>query len=276
LSRAVALGGAATLVLLPWLRELWLQRQREPTFTLAAPLTLERAAEVVRAPGMWGISYFFDQEWSSFLTSAWGPAHFEALSTSSTFLWAATATLGVLVGLASSRRRLALFTLLVAIAYPVFYASRGIPIQPHYQFPTGWVPLVGVALVLSSPLALLRRAAVVAMLLVATWQLDFIHRWKAWIASREGTRGPHFGVPIREQQRIVEEVCARPGAVWVSLEIVAFAPSFEFLASTLPDCAPRVRWCGAGRGCAPSPGEPVARVRYAAAEGARLAVSFSP
>lgn len=277
LSRALALGTSALVVLAPWLYELWLQRDAQPTFSHGTPLTLERALEVFRAPGVEGISYFFDHEWPLFLASPFGPPAWAPLSAISTGLWVALVLAGLLLALATPSRRLALTALATLVAYPVFYASRGIPVQPHYQFPTGWAPLVTVAVLLTSRFVTVRRVTLVVVLLLSAWQLDFVRRWTGWIAGREGTRGPHYAVTLREQQRVVDAICAKPGPVVVSLEIVAFAPSFEFLAAGVPGCAPtRVRWCGAGRGCAGvRPDETVARVGYAAAEGARLGVSFS-
>lgn len=275
--RAAVLGAAATLVLTPWLLDLWRQRGQTGNFSHAATFTLERALEVFRAPGSAGIEYFFDREWSAFLSSAHAPLGWQALAPLTQVLWVLLGLGGLVTGLRGGHRRIAAIGLATLVAYPLFYAWRGIPMQPHYQFPTGWAPVLGAALLLASPSRPLRGLALVAVLLVSAWQVDFVVGWRAWIAERVGTRGVHYAVPLGEQTRVVAAICEHgAGPAVVSLEIVGFPSSFEYLDSISPSCAHRrVRWCAAGRQCAaPGSDELVARVRYAESEGARLVVTY--
>lgn len=278
LGRLVALSTTAALVLTPWLLELWQQRGQPGNFGAPSPLSLERALEPFRGPGTWGIQYFFDGDWAAFLASPQAPLGWSTLGQGSRWAWVALGLGGLIAGLGGPHRRLALLALATICAYPAFYAWRGIPIQPHYQFPTGWAPVLGGLLLLASPQRWLRSAALGVCLLLAAWQLSFVASWRSWIAARGGTRGVHYAVVLGEQARAVSTLCLHAeGPLVVSLEIAAFPPSFEYLASTTPACAARqVRWCGAGRGCAPpAPEETVGWVRYAESAGARLAVTFS-
>lgn len=278
LARAVTLGLAALVVLTPWLRELWAQRGAQGRFAHGAPLTLDRALEPFRGPGAWGIDYFFDGEWGSFLASPEGPWAWGVMGPLSRWGWVGLGLGGLLLGLRGERRRHAALGLAALLAYPLFFAVTGVPVQPHYQFPTGWIPLLGVGLLLAAPWPWLRAVTVALSLLLAGWQLDLIAGWRRWIAQREGTRGVHYAVTLREQRRVVAEICGHgQGPVVVALQIVAFSPSFSYLASTEPSCAGRaLRWCGPDRGCSdPVPDETIAVVRYAEAEGARLSVGFS-
>jgi hypothetical protein len=275
--RAAVLGVAGALVLTSWLLDLWRQRGQTGNFSRAAAFTLERALEVFRAPGSAGIEYFFDRDWLAFLASAHAPLGWQALAPLTQGLWVLLGLGGLLTGLRGAHRRIAAIGLATLVAYPLFYAWRGIPIQPHYQFPTGWAPVLGAALLLASPSRALRSLALGVVLMVSAWQMDFVAGWRGWIAERVGTRGVHYAVPLGEQTRVVAEICEHGrGPVVVSLEIVGFPPSFEYLGSLSPSCAQRrVRWCGIGRACAePGSDELVARVRYAESEGARLVVTY--
>ena len=277
IGRAAGLGAAAVLVLTPWLLDLWPQRGQASKLGHASVLTLERALEVFRAPGSAGIEYFFDREWPAFLASSHAPFGWNVLAPVTQVLWVLLGLGGLLAGLRGERWRLAVIGLATLVAYPLFYAWQGIPMQPHYQFPTGWAPVLGAALLLASSRRALRRLALVAVLLISVWQLDFVAGWRGWIAEREGTRGVHYAVPLGEQTRVVAAICAHgAGPVAVSLEIVGLPASFEYLTSIDPSCARReLRWCGLGRACAePGSQEMVARVGYATGEGARLAVTY--
>ena len=276
--RATGLGMVAVLVLTPWLLDLWQQRGQAGKYTQATTFTLERALEVFRAPGTAGIEYFFDREWSAFLASTHAPLGWHAFAPLTQVLWVLLGLGGLLMGLRGEHRRLAVIGLATLIAYPLFYTWRSIPMEPHYQFPTGWAPVLGAALLLASPSRVLRSVALVAVLLVSAWQVDFVAGWRGWLAERVGTRGVHYAVPLGEQTRVVEEICEHDaGPVVVSLELAGFPASFEYLDSLSPACARRkIRWCGTGRACAqPGSDELVARVRYADSEGARLAVTYS-
>ena len=278
LYRATAMGAAAGLVLMPWLRDFWRQQGQTSTFNHAANVTLDHALEVFRAPGTAGIEYFFDREWSVFLASQHAPLAWSALAPITQILWVLLGLGGLLAGLRGKHRRVAVIGLLTLVAYPLFYGWRGIPIQPHYQFPTTWAPVLGAALLLASPNRALRGLAFAAVLLISTWQIDFVAGWRAWIAERVGTRGVHYAVPLGEQTRVVTAICQHSTEpVVVSLDLVALPGSFEYLNSINPACTQRqVRWCGAGRACAePGPNELVARVGYAGSEGARLAVTYA-
>ncbi len=278
LRRLTLLGAAAAVVLSPWLLELWRQRGQPGNFGTPAVYSLERMLEVFRGPGVVGIDYFFDGDWASFLGSPHAPLGWVPLSKLSQGLWVLLGAGGLLASLAGRHRRRALFGLATLALYPMFYAWRGIPIQPHYQFPTGWAAVLGAALLMGSPRRWLRGVALGAVLLLAGWQLHFVAGWRSWLAERSGTRGVHYGVPIGEQARVVAAICAHgSGPLVAELQLVAFTPSFAYLASVTPACRTRqVRWCGADRGCAPPRAdETVALVHYAENEGARLDVAFS-
>lgn len=279
-ARSTAVVAPALLVLLPWLRQFW---SHGPGTSAGASmgLTAARFLESFRAPGVAGVDYFFDEDWTAFLSSSYAPSPTEHLITVSALVWIILGLVGLLAAWRSPigrMRRIALCGLASLLIYPVFYAAVGVPMEPHYQFPTGWVPLAAAGFLIGAPTAWLRRATTVLLLILAVWQLTFIAGWRDWIHTRDGTRGPHYAVALIEQERTVATVCRHSSQPsFVTLDVIAYSHSFDYLSSVALGCRGlSVHWCGTfNEDCRdPLPGEAVARVTYAEDVGAALKVTW--
>lgn len=276
-SRVIALAVPAGIVMLPWLLSLAITPRYEGVSGRGTGLTLEWMLEAFRAPGTAGVEHFFDAEWDAFASSASSLPGLDLLLVASPVLWVGLGLGGLILGARGARprvRQLALCGVANLFLYPVFYVVRGAQVQPHYQFPTGWIAVAGVAVLLAASNPRIRRATVSLTLALAVGQLLFIASWRDWIDDRGGTRGVNYAVPLGEQARTVEEVCeTATGPVVVSLDVVAFPVSFEYLTATSSVCAEDVRWCPPRSDCArPRPGEQPILVRYAESAGAHLEV----
>lgn len=277
-TRGLVLAIPLMVILLPWLLTLGASTGYEGNLEPGTGLTLEWMLEPFRAPGTAGVEHFFGGEWDTFASSASVPPGLDILFVVSPMLWVGLGLGGLILAVRQGRPRLRLLALCgfanLAL-YPAFYALLGTRVEPHYQFPTGWIAVAGVGVLLAASSRRIREATLVLVLVLAVGQLLFIASWRDWIDERGGTRTANYAVPLGEQLHTVEEVCtSATGPVAVELDILTFPVSFEYLSSITPACSRHgVRWCPPRSDCAlPRPGEQSMRVRYAESRGARLEV----
>lgn len=242
------------------------------------------ALEPARVATTWGIEYFFDDDWGDFL--AWlgaggsllpaGPAVAVGL--------AAVTLLGLVAALRSPdprARRLGRLGLLTWLIAPLVLATRTLLRHPHYQFGTWWLVPVGLA----AALAWLRardpragRAGAAALWLLAGLQCAFIGAWGGYVDERVGTRGLHYGTPLREQQVVMEALCRQPGTrLTLRNDTALFRRPLVYWSRVLPECrGKQVLVCGGGARAGflacPEPGAEDVRARlvYARDKGGAL------
>jgi hypothetical protein len=232
----------------PYLR--FLARGPMPQMPAGARLTLESfmacLLEPLRVATTQGIDYFFDADWLSFVESAGVIGHLPEYSSKQ---WAVLVLLLVALIWTSmkgvrSQRRFARFTVAFWIGYAAFLAQRNLGVHPHYQFPSWWVTLVGVAAVLSR-LALrdrgLYRFGLGMVWGLAILQMVFVVEWMSYIRQRGGTRGIHYGSTLAGQTTAVRSACSRKGdRINLQPHVTVFGDSIEYLASALKECDGKV------------------------------------
>jgi hypothetical protein len=221
-----------------------------------------------------GFEYYFDDNWSDFLSWLGAPSAVSALSSIGFWLVLAITALGLgfeLVRGGPEERRLVVPAIFLWPGYALLYASRHLDAHPHYQTVTYWVVLVGIAGALRffrsrRPLAIATGAVLALLVLV---QAGFIAAAMRYLDVRGGTTGKHYSIPVREQARWLEQACTLPGRLlWISDEVLIFPQSLEYLASIEPRCeGKRLLFCYPG-GC-PKNGS-VAILRYAHFPGGAL------
>jgi hypothetical protein len=277
-----ALGLAAGLVLLPYLRAL----AHEPS--AAAPLApvsvlarLARTVEALVAPfaqtaGL-GLDYFLDVDAARFSSETAAGRALPVVGPVVTAVVAAGALLGLLRGLRAvspGLRRVARLGLWTWVLHAAFLGLLALPAEPHYQQPALWIPAAGWAIAVSTLWPVRRHAAEVLAglaLAVGLWGLWVQREWMGWIRENGGTRGIHYGLTVGAQRRALAEACAAPTpGVALQTLVIVFPQSLRSLARTEPACREhRVEVCGPS--CPPLPrGWTAETLRYAG-HGARLA-----
>jgi hypothetical protein len=280
LGRAVPMAAAMLIVNVPYLVHLANQRAPHLPRGRTDIAFTERLLQTARPASLWGIECFFDDSWADFVQwLGWGKdlAVFELITLGACV---AVGIVGLVVGLRSGnleRRRVLALGALTAILYPAFYASRGLELQPHYQFPTGWVVPLGLASLLAWTRTKPTPWAIPPWILtwgLAALQLVFIVGWMSYIRVRGGTHGIHYSTPVSLQEEAVRQICEAPEKiVVVENQTALFPTSIQYLAEIEPRCAGKViRLCF--RACPPTPAD-VRRMRigYVAPYGGALAVN---
>ncbi len=274
------MAAAMLIVNIPYLAHL----ARQPAPQLPAGRTdiafTERLLQTARPASPWGIEYFFDDSWADFAQwLGWGKdlAAFELIALGACVV---VGIVGLVVGLQPrklERRRVLALGILTAIVYPAFYAYRGLDLQPHYQFPTGWVVPLGLASLLAWTKAKPTPWEIPPWILswgLAAVQLLFLVGWMSYIRVRGGTHGIHYSTPVSLQEKAVRKICEAPEKIIVVENQTALFPaSIQYLAEIEPRCAGKiVRLCF--RTCPPTPAD-VRRTRigYLAPYGGALAVN---
>jgi hypothetical protein len=274
LLNGLLVGVPMVLVNVPWLSVFLTEPEGPPV--PPAVLTASAWLEVFRAPSAARLGYFFDQEWSA--------AHITPLTeVGDEWLLIALATvtiLGLLVALSRSDARVfGLMGAAVIVGYPVFYARRALVLQPHYQFPTGWVTIAAVAVLLTAwkwrgdrvgvPLTALGVSTIV---LLGTFQTSVLLRWRDLVHTNGGTRGIHYAAVLSEQLKVRDDLCALPGGSWVVFsETTLFPVALEYHLQQDERCQDkRFSLCGYGRACQPLPGASIARVTWGEAAHLRV------
>ncbi len=268
-------GVPMVLVNVPWLSVFL----KEPDGPPVQPVALTASAwlEVFRAPSAARLGYFFDAEWpTAHLTPL------DAVGDEWLLIGIATITIGgLLVALLRDEARLfALMGAAVIVGYPVFYARRALVLQPHYQFPTGWVTVAAVAVLLTAwkwrrdRLGVgLTALGVATVLGLGTFQTSVLLRWRELMHANGGTRGIHYASLLSEQLQVSDQLCALPAGQWaVFSQTTLFPVALEYHLRLDPRCQDKhFTVCGYGRGCQPAPGSQVASVSWG--EGAHLRVN---
>jgi len=285
LAFAATAGVAALLVTSPYLRFL----AGSPLAARGAvPLDVRTlgayALEPARVATVWGIEYFFDDDWREFQRWLGGYAMLLRGGSALALLVAGATLLGLVAALRSPeprRRRLGRLGLITwALAAPVL-ATRALARHPHYQFGTWWLVVVGVA----GALFWLRerwpaawRAGAGAVWLVAALQCGFIGAWLGYVDERAGTRGIHYSTPVGHQEAVMQTLCGRPEPrIVLQNETELFRRPLVYWSEILPGCRGKeVIICDAGSrvrpGSCPDPGPGGRRVRlvYARKSGGAL------
>jgi hypothetical protein len=111
-----------------------------------------------------------------------------------------------------------------------------------------------------------------AVLFVTGSNLLFDAAWLRFVAERDGTRTLHYGPPVAEQQRFVDELCRLPEKDFVVLNRTAMLEySLQHHFQTNPRCRDHTLTVCPAVGCDPMP--EVSRVvplEYARPEGGAL------
>lgn len=229
----------------------------------------EHLLQPARVASTWEIGYFFDQAWPDFLqwvgtAGRWLLEHAQW----SVFALIAFSGLGLLVTLGAKQleqRRVAWLAVLCWLGYAAFYTYRQLNREPHYQFPTWWLIVVGVAGTLHVLRDRLSRGGGMltgAVLLVACAQFSMNVAWMRYIRERGGTQGIHYSVPLSAQQTVVRRLCEEAhGQVFLDNRTAIFPQSLSYVAQTTPACQNvQLGLCG-GWNC--PQGVPLRTLRYA-------------
>jgi hypothetical protein len=211
----LAAGAAVVVVNLPWLNYL---RHAEQLVVpgqqnVGWSFTAQRFLETYRPHSIWGLAYFFDDDWNAFSTTySWITQ--PNLQTASLAL-CAIVTISGLLALVLQRgepglTRVGLTGILCAIGYPIFFSRLQLENHPHYQFPVVWLTVAAAAGLFYSRSRWLIPLRVLAVLLAVS-NIAFTASWGDFIWKRTGTRGIHYGTPVAEQTKFVRDVCASRG-----------------------------------------------------------------
>lgn len=276
--------GMALVVNLPYLGYL----RAHPPPPLPAPhpwtwgLLLEQLLQPPRVATAWGLQYFFDGAWPHFLEWSGGVRPLLERAWGTLLLVAAASAVGLLTALRApepQQRRLAWLAVATWVGYAAFYTYRTLDRHPHYQFPTWWVVVVGVAgllVLLQRYSARLGTVAAGTVLVAAGLQWLVSVQWMDYIDRWTGTRGLHYSVPLAQQQRALEQACTRaralaPARVLLRNETLLTPAAVAYVVQTLPACSgAQLRVCQPGD--CPAAASPRLRLRYAGSVGGALAV----
>ena len=252
---AASAAAATLLVTLPYLCFL-ATSPRGPMQPVALDLrTLAAyALEPARVASVWGIEYFFDDDWGDFQGFLGGRAALWQGGLATALLIAAAALLGIVVALRSPdarARRLGRLALLTWLLAPFVLATRTLARHPHYQFGTWWLVPLGLAAALAwlntrHPVG--GRLGALAVWLLAAWQAGFVGAWLGYVDDRVGTRGIHYGTPVGHQEAVMRAFCghAEPSLV-LSNETALFRRPLLYWTRVLPECRDKqIVVCGAG------------------------------
>jgi hypothetical protein len=233
----------------------------------------EQLLQPARVATAWRLDYFFDGAWPEFLRGSGVVGRALEHSVAGLALLVLASTCGLLLIALRARppeqRRVAGLALGTWLGYAGFYTLRVLERHPHYQFPTWWVVVVGVAGALCwlrerSPR--LGTTATGAVFVGAALQLLVSVEWMGYIRAHGGSRGVHYSVPLAAQQRILQEACARaPGELLLRNLTNLFPQSLAYVAQTTPACEGKVvHICQ--QDCPP----PLLQLRYAGSVGGAL------
>jgi hypothetical protein len=211
---------------------------------------LTRALEPARAASLWRIEYFFDGDWPRFLASLGLGRGWTAIAMTTLVACAALSFVGILLMVTRARsegheravRRVGILAGATAAGYALFYASRLLSLEPHYQFATWWLVPVGVAGALALLPAVAARIAYGATWLVALGQLMFVVAATRYLHGETGTRGVHYGPPVGHQAEVLRAICGATkvgDTAAISNQTNVFRGSLEYLGRTEPACAGR-------------------------------------
>lgn len=245
-----------------------------PHWALATTFFLEPA----RVAGLRGIQYFFDGAWGDFIArrGAWDRSAFMSPVLGVVISAVAFAGLAWSVRQRGPRRRPALFALTSWIVYAVFYASRNLATEPHYQFATWWIIPLGISAALFALRSIskgLWGGAIAGVWFIALVQMRFTVDWMDYIRERGGTQGVHYGTALALQKSAIETACdTNQPRVYIINETNVFPVSLAYISSTTTQCASKVvHFCGWDQ-CAREPAGRRVRIRYAEPSSGRLRV----
>ncbi|MGQ0508854.1 MAG: hypothetical protein ACT4TC_26430 [Myxococcaceae bacterium] len=238
---------------------------------------LQRLLQPARIHSTAGIRYFFDDDWERFTRWTGLPAFAFRAGSVVEALLLVLCVIGLIAVLRrndGTTRWMAVLGLATVFAYPALYAWKGLELQPHYQFPTGWLVPTGAGCFLtwarSRPTLLSARGG---LWLVAGLNFAFVLLWSVFVNRFDGTRGIHYSSPVGQTRKAMTELCARSGsALSLANQTLVFPKVLEYLARTLPECRDKsIGFCGSA--CPSAEGTPpVFTLKYADSEGGRLEV----
>ena len=240
---------ALVCVNLPYLRYLL----TNPTHPASPGLRLGGYAETLwQTPSIVSavrIEYFFDDEWSHFVSSSGVLRGALWLRVLAGVVCSVVAVVGLASAWSSSdvrRRRVARCATLTWAGSAAFFVLQGVGAEPHYQFAIWWVVPAGMALAIDRLRALSwwRAPSLATMGAITMVNLVVLGSWISYTSDRSGTRGIHFGSTLDAQSELVDELCGLAHPVLVQNRTQVFQRSLEYLMSVDPDCATSdVRFC---------------------------------
>jgi hypothetical protein len=217
----------------------------------AGPGFFTRLLEIPKVATFSGIEYFFDADWADFVSYAgFDASKLAPVMVAVVLLLTVAGLVLTVVFEQGGARRVAALGLTVLVGYPLFYAWKQLPLEPHYQFPTWWVIPVGIAGLVSWASRTPRFAAAAggAVGAVVVLQLAFILIWVAYIRERGGTRGMHYSTPVEATAAAVRQACAGPEpTVYFANQTIVLPVVFQFHAEVEPLCVGKsLVQCGGG------------------------------
>ncbi|BBH17201.1 hypothetical protein Back2_14880 [Nocardioides baekrokdamisoli] len=263
LAAAAAFLAPFVAVNVPWL--LWLGEQPPPQHSFG-PALGDGVAYLVGIVADW-----VPQSASSPLSASWtGLRGLAAVTARPGFalplmlLVALGAATGIRSGLRSPRpmyRRTSLLAIGSAVGGFVIAAAKGIPPQPHYEWPTLWIVPAGIVLLLGASgerPSRARRLLGVAVCTAVALQAFLVVSWHVQLNRDAGDR-TSVGPGIDQQEQAVHEACLRAPGSMIDNQTVAYPSALRYFAdrdpacgghaltfcgihTTLPDCPAGVRW----------------------------------
>jgi hypothetical protein len=272
---------AVVVVNVPWLIALAQHLPSEVAMRMRhdAPVFPDRWLEVPLGLGSFGLPYTFDGEWPS--VAATLPVPNDIVGTLGLLLCASAMGIGAVAGwrhLRGTPRRLTWLAVGGSVAFPVFMAALGTGLQPHYQFPTGWiVPLLLAAALHAGQRSTLRVLLIGGTVVCGALQVVTLTTVMAWVSAHDGTRGPHYGMTLGAQRAAVIGVCEASRGAVIENHTEVLDISLRYLVSTEAACRGRAITICPGATCPPSSAD-VERYewRYLASTGARAAMRRQP
>ncbi len=246
--RVIATLGAFAVLLLvvnvPWLIALAQHMPSDVAMRVRhdAPIFPDRWLEVPLALGSFGLQYVFDGEWAA--VAATLPVRNDIVGTLGLLLCTAAMGVGTVTGwrhLRGTARHLTCLAAGGSLVFPIFMAALGAGLQPHYQFPTGWiVPLLLAAGLSARQRSTVRDVLVSGTVVCSTLQVVTLTTVMAWVSAHDGTRGPHYGMTIGAQRAAVIRVCGESRAAVIANHTNVLDVSLRYVVSTEPGCHGRV------------------------------------
>ena len=199
----------------------------------------DRWLEPLMAMGSFDLAYFFDAEWLVFARKL--PVSNDIVGALGLLFGIVSVCLGTVYAFFAPRgapRRIALMASAASVAFPVYMTRLGTGMNPHYQFPTGWVVPVLLAAALSGARAPVVRHVLVGLLITcAAAQAGVLAVGASWIAQHDGTRGPHYGTTVGSQLALVRTVCGTSRAAVIFNRTNVRAETLRYHLRTVPACA---------------------------------------
>jgi hypothetical protein len=283
LATLTALALALLAVNIPWLH--YIASAPDTTFagqeSVAFAFSAQRLLESFRPQSIWGLEYFFDNEWGAF-SAAHSWAALPALHMVSLVGWTLTGCVGLCEllrhdALHPGVRRVAIVGVLCVIGYPVFFAKLQLPNHPHYQFPLVWLNVAGAAGLFYTRSVRLWPLKLLAVTLAGV-NLAFLFAWGDFIATNTGTRGIHYGTPLTEQLAFVRAACARPShTIRVLNHTSLFSKPLKQHFEAEPSCGAKVLALCPADDCGPGHADvSTLRLHYREPTGGALAWEVAP